>query len=171
MGSQTIITLMKELIFLRHAKSSWEIPVEDRNRPLLEKGMHAVVAVANHWESTFSSADALLTSPANRAFHTAAILAHTIAFPFERFHVQEELYTFATPPILEVVKSLPKDWNKVIIVGHNPALSDAADYFSVKPTPELKTADWISLTFATNNWGEISHGDPQFGTKKEALKG
>ncbi len=33
---------MKELILLRHAKSSWEYSVEDRNRSLTEKGVHRI---------------------------------------------------------------------------------------------------------------------------------
>lgn len=161
---------MKQVVFLRHAKSSWEMSVEDRHRPLQEKGIRAAVAVANHWSSTFSSADALLTSPANRAFHTAAILAHQIEYPFEKFHVQESLYTFSSQPIIRTVQQLHTNWDKVIIVGHNPALSDAADYLSVKSTPELKTTDWISLTFDVNSWTEITHGEPEVGTRTEALK-
>ena len=161
---------MKQVVFLRHAKSSWEMAVEDRNRPLQEKGIHAIRAVANHWATFFSSADAILTSPANRAFHTAAILAHGIEYPFDKFHVQESLYTFSSQAIIRAVQQLENKWNKVIIVGHNPALSDAADYLSVKPTPELKTADWISLTFVANLWTEITQGEPALGTKKEALK-
>ena len=68
------------------------------------------------------------------------------------------------------MKQLDEKLNKVIIAGHNPALSDAADYFSVKPTPELKTADWISITFAATTWKEISKGEAEFGSKKEALR-
>ena len=161
---------MKQVIFLRHAKSSWEIAVEDRHRPLQEKGIRAAAAVANHWLTFFLSADALLSSPANRAFHTAAILAHAIEYPFEKFHVQENLYTFSSQAIVRAVQQLDPRWDKVILVGHNPALSDAADYLSVKPTPELKTADWISLTFVENSWEAIARGEPEFGTKKEALK-
>ena len=34
---------MKELILLRHAKSSWDYNVEDRNRPLSEKGIDRII--------------------------------------------------------------------------------------------------------------------------------
>ena len=54
--------------------------------------------------------------------------------------------------------------------AHNPAFTYAADYLSVKPVPELKTADWISLTFAQLKWAEVANGQPTHGRKKEALK-
>ena len=67
---------MKELLFLRHAKSSWEWSVEDRNRPLQPKGIKAIIAVAQHWKKDFQTFETIVSSPANRAIHTATILAH-----------------------------------------------------------------------------------------------
>lgn len=161
---------MKQILFLRHAKSSWEYAVADRDRPLQPKGMKAIKAVAYHWKALFCSFDAIISSPANRALHTATILAHETGFPFSRFFLKEALYSFNSRDIIYHVKQLDEKLNKVIIAGHNPAISDAADYFSVKPTPELKTADWISITFAATTWKEISKGEAEFGSKKEALR-
>lgn len=161
---------MKELLFLRHAKSSWEHGVSDRHRPLLPKGMNAISAVAQHAKNRFKSFDCLLSSPANRAFHTAAILAHEIGFPWQHFHLNEALYSFDGESIVSVVQALNPAWNKVILVGHNPAFSVAADYFSASEAPEMKTADWIQLNFAQDNWKEVAKGDLVYGSKKEAQK-
>ena len=64
---------MKEVLFLRHAKSSWEYAVADRDRPLQPKGIHAIKAVAKHWKAKFTSYEAIFSSPANRALHTATL--------------------------------------------------------------------------------------------------
>ena len=69
---------MKNLIFLRHAKSNWDIPVSDRNRPLSSSGVKAIQQVALHWKDIFSAAQCIMSSPANRALHTATILAHAL---------------------------------------------------------------------------------------------
>jgi len=161
---------MKTVLFLRHAKSSWEYEVADRDRPLQPKGMKAIAAVAQHYKSTFFSFDYILSSPANRAMHTAAILAHEIGFSFSKVQLSEALYTFNGTQIIEQVHQLQEQWSKIILVGHNPAFSYAADYFSVKPAPELKTADWISLTFAQDKWSDLAKGDLIYGSKNEAQK-
>ena len=161
---------MKEIVFLRHAKSSWEYALADRDRPLQPKGIKAIKAVAQHWKSKFQSFNAILTSPANRALHTSTLLAHEIGFPFSVFYLKEALYSFSARDVIHQVHQLDDNFDKVIVVGHNPAFSDAADYFSVKPTPELKTADWISITFVESNWKQVTKGTAEFGSKKEALR-
>ena len=80
------------------------------------------------------------------------------------------MYSFSARDIIYQVKQLPPQYDKVIVVGHNPAFSDAADYFCVKPTPELKTADWISITFADSDWKALTQGAAEYGSKKEALR-
>ena len=161
---------MKELLFLRHAKSSWEWSVDDRNRPLQPKGIKAISAVAQHWKKDFQAFEAIISSPANRALHTATILAHEIDFSLSQVTIKEALYSFNSEDILRLLKQLDNHFSKVILVGHNPAFTYAASYLSVKPTPELKTADWISLTFAQSQWAEVGNGQPTYGSKKEALK-
>ena len=80
------------------------------------------------------------------------------------------MYSFSARDVIHQVHQLDDNFDKVIVVGHNPAFSDAADYFSVKPTPELKTADWISITFVESNWKQVTKGTAEFGSKKEALR-
>ncbi len=161
---------MKELLFLRHAKSAWDQGVDDRHRPLQPKGIKAISSVARCYSSTFKSFDYILSSPANRALHTAAILAHQIDFPWENFRLNEHLYSFDSNKIISVIKNLHASWNKVIIVGHNPAFSTAAAYLSSVSVPELKTSDWIHLRFAQKDWSTIKEGKASYGSKKEAQK-
>ena len=65
--------MMKELVLLRDAKSSWEYSVEDRNRPLTEKGMKRIIKMAKAQPSVFSNAEIFFSSPANRALHNPFI--------------------------------------------------------------------------------------------------
>ena len=45
---------MKELIFLRHAKSSWDNNLDDRNRPLSEKGVNRIVNISRVSKKIFT---------------------------------------------------------------------------------------------------------------------
>ena len=48
---------MKELILLRHAKSSWDYNVEDRNRPLSEKGIDRIIKTSKKNKGIFKDTD------------------------------------------------------------------------------------------------------------------
>ena len=73
---------MKKLILLRHAKSSWESMVEDRNRGLTEKGIERIKRIADASSEIFKDFEVIYSSPANRALHTACILIHELQLPF-----------------------------------------------------------------------------------------
>ena len=48
---------MKELILLRHAKSSWDLNVSDKERPLTEKGINRIKMISAVSSNILSSAD------------------------------------------------------------------------------------------------------------------
>ena len=161
---------MKELLFLRHAKSSWEWSINDKDRPLQPKGMKAIAAVAKHWQDLFLSFEYIISSPANRAMHTAMILAQEINFPLNRLQLEEHLYSFDQKQIIALVKQFDNQLKKLILVGHNPAFTSAARYFSNQSLPELKTADWVHLRFNQKAWKDLTGASVTSGTKKEALR-
>ena len=105
---------MKELILLRHAKSSWEYSVSDRNRPLTEKGMKRIAQMATVSSILFKDQEIIFSSPANRALHTATLLMNTVAIDFEKLKVNELLYTFDASQVLEFIHSIGDKYVKVI---------------------------------------------------------
>ena len=48
---------MKELILLRHAKSSWDNDLDDRNRPLTEKGVNRIINISKASRNFFLDID------------------------------------------------------------------------------------------------------------------
>ena len=46
---------MKELIILRHSKSSWDYNVDDINRPLSESGIHKIEKIAEESNTIFKN--------------------------------------------------------------------------------------------------------------------
>ena len=104
---------MKNLVLLRHAKSSWDYDVADRNRPLAKKGIHCIQAIAKVCESTFTSVQQYYSSPANRALHTATILFHELQLPMKRLQLDEALYTFEASGVLAAINRLPDELDSV----------------------------------------------------------
>ena len=107
-----------------------------------------------------------MTSPANRAFHTSTILTRNVFNKYEKLKVAEELYSFNYQNIIDYVYNLDNGLSKIILVGHNPAFSLAADYFSQKRPPNLKTSDWIMLEFQQNEWLNINQGNYTYESKE-----
>ena len=69
---------MKKLILLRHAKSSWDLNVSDKERPLTEKGINRIKMISACSSNVLSSADLIFSSPANRATHTACVMINSL---------------------------------------------------------------------------------------------
>lgn len=161
---------MKTLVFLRHAKSSWELNVDDRNRPLSENGMDRIKKIAKRSSSVFENADQFFTSPANRAFHTASILMHKLKIPFTKLQVSETLYTFDSTVVLDFIHTLSDELDSVVLVGHNPAFTYAAGSLTTSYLEYLPTAAWVKIEFEQNLWKKIKEGKATFGFPKDILK-
>jgi len=160
---------MKELILLRHAKSSWEYSVSDRNRPLTEKGMKRIAQMATVSSILFKDQEIIFSSPANRALHTATLLMNTVAIDFEKFKVNELLYTFDASQVLEFIHSIGNKYEKVICVGHNPAFSSVIRYLSDTTLRNLPTAAWARIVFSQSQWSKVANGKCTLGLPKEIL--
>ena len=157
---------MKKLVFLRHAKSSWDYHVEDCDRPLSIRGINDINRISLRNINFFEKFQIFLTSPANRAFHTATILTRNVFETHKNLRVIEELYSFNYKNVIEYVYKLDNKYSNVVLVGHNPAFSIAAEYLSEVPPPELKTSDWIMLEFKQNYWSKINLGSYMYESKK-----
>lgn len=163
MDGTTAGPLMKELLLLRHAKSSWKYAVADRNRPLLEKGMKRIQCMATQRPDIFRAAEVFYVSPANRTLHTACLVMDTCQIPFTRLQVVETLYTFDSAPLLQFLRGLPEERSSVCLVGHNPALSVLTAELSQNLIQHLPTAAWVKLIFAQKRWDALENGKAIWG--------
>ena len=62
---------MKNLYLIRHAKSSWKLPLDDHKRPLKKRVISDAILVSEHLKNLVPKPDVLLTSDAKRASSTA----------------------------------------------------------------------------------------------------
>ena len=161
---------MKELLLVRHAKSSWKLDVEDRDRLLTPKGMKRIKQMVLFNPKIFSSAEIIFSSTANRAVHTTLIMANSLGLPFKIVSLSEELYTFKASDLIHFIKNISDKYERVICVGHNPAFTLAASYFSAEDLDYLPTAAWARLEFKQSKWEDISEGSLTLGIPKRILK-
>ena len=161
---------MKKLVLLRHAKSSWDFNVADKDRPLTEKGINYIKMISTRSSNILSSADLIYASPANRALHTACIMVNSLGLSFDKIVLKKELYTFELSKLLDFIFNISDDFSYVICVGHNPAFTEAVSHFSKTDFLHLPTSAWAQLIFSQTKWKNISNGKLELGIPKEILR-
>jgi phosphohistidine phosphatase len=74
---------MKNLILIRHAKSNWDAPLQDLDRPLDQRGMKDAHLVSSRILDFIPKTYVIWSSIAKRASDTALIFAQNILYPIE----------------------------------------------------------------------------------------
>ena len=65
--------------------------------------------------------------------------------------------------MLEVIRDLPDAASSVLLTGHNPTITDVANYLSPSPlSNEMPTAGIICLHFQVEHWAEASPATAEF---------
>ncbi|MCH2144114.1 MAG: histidine phosphatase family protein [Phycisphaerales bacterium] len=142
---------MKELLALRHAKSSHSMPgLRDHDRSLNERGRNAAPRVGRLLARENLLPDLILCSSATRTMETTALV--TAAMECEpRTLFLEELYLAAPDTILDAAMRHGEDCNRVLVVGHNPGMEDVMTLLGLGMR-EMPTAALAHITFETDEW-------------------
>jgi phosphohistidine phosphatase len=127
----------------------------DEQRPLLEKGKKRTKKVIDYLHENHITVDYIISSHAVRAYETAKILAHGLKYPMENIRIDSHLYYANGDAILNQFYDLPDRFGSVMIVGHNPALTDFVNFFLNTPIENLPTSGVVSLTFDTDHWDQV----------------
>jgi phosphohistidine phosphatase len=107
------------IVLLRHAKAAPAGPDGDRNRPLLDEGRRQIASVGARLQALGWWPDKAIVSPALRALQT-----HEALVPRIPAEVDDEIYTGGALAIRRRLVEIGD--GLVIVIGHNPALSELA---------------------------------------------
>jgi phosphohistidine phosphatase len=149
---------MKTLYLIRHAKSSWDFPqLVDDERPLTEKGIKRTKKLGDYLVNNEILPEIFISSHANRAFHTAQIIAKKIGFPEKNIIIERSIYSAGIDNIFSVIFGITDNYNSVMLFGHNPAFTNLANYFFENKIDNLPTSGYVCIEFDTENWNEITN--------------
>jgi len=99
----------------------------------------------------------LLSSPATRAINTAFIFARTFGIPEAQVMVNGDLYESTMQDYLEVISKLDKKNNRVMLFGHNPAITNLTNELNKDLLFEnVPTCGIIKIGFPYENWKEVA---------------
>lgn len=117
------MTMMRRLIVLRHAKSSWADPaLEDHARPLNKRGRRAAPVIGAWLADNGLVPDYALLSDSVRTRETLQRLADSLPAPLDA-EVSPNLYHAPPDRMLRWLQRAPDAAATVLLIGHQPGVS------------------------------------------------
>lgn len=149
---------MKTLLIMRHAKSSWdEIGLRDSERPLNKRGKRDAPAMGALLRERNFRLDRIVSSPAVRALCTAEAVAEQMQYSSEAIVQENRLYEASAIQLLMVVYSWDDAWNTVLMVGHNPGLTQFVNQLTGMGVDNVPTAGIVTIKYAVEQWRDIGN--------------
>jgi phosphohistidine phosphatase len=150
---------MKRLILLRHAKSDWGDPdLDDIDRPLNQRGEKNAPVIGERLRKLGIKPERIISSPARRARDTARLLAGQLTLPEIDVLLADRIYEADTAALLETVAGIHQELECVMLVGHNPGLTELANLLGRLGIANLPTCAAVGLELEIKNWQKIAPG-------------
>jgi phosphohistidine phosphatase len=145
---------MRQLTLVRHAKAQVARPDQsDFDRALSARGKAEATAMAARARDLDLTPDFLVSSPAARTLATARAFARAFRIPMPHVHREQRLYLATPDALMAVVRHVPRHCQHVLLVGHNPGLSEfAARLTDDKDLNDLPTCALCSLQLDCASW-------------------
>ena len=155
---------MKTLYLLRHAKSAWNRPVPDHDRPLAPRGRRAAPAMAEYMAGDGLVPDAVLSSTAARTRQTWMAMESVLGRPPVEW--RREIYEAAASDLLAVVRGADDGIDRLLLVGHNPGIQRLALSLAGSGEPrerrrlreKFPTAALAVLELEDGRWADVEPG-------------
>ncbi len=150
---------MKTLILVRHAKSSWDnINLTDIKRPLNQRGKRDAPFMGELLKDKSIMPDLIISSPAERALSTAKILAEKIQYPENKIEINKRIYRVVFRDLYNEVKNFYNSFSKIMMVGHNPELTDFLSSVTNTYVEDIPTAGICTIELNISGWIDICEG-------------
>jgi phosphohistidine phosphatase len=151
---------MRRLLLLRHAKAvPAEHALDDIARPLAERGERDARRIGERLRAHQLSPSLILASPATRTLQTARLVAGSLDYPRDAIALERRLYLAEPPSIVEVIAEQAPAIESLLVVGHNPGLTQVVhDLLPSFDVEDLPTGAVVALEYAAaDDWADVQH--------------
>lgn len=158
--------MVKELLLARHGEAvAPSFTTDDAQRSLTPGGIQQVERLGRTLAINKQQCDYLVHSPAKRCAHTAAILAQQLTS--KSCTAVPSIYQASREDLFREILQFPSEVNRVILVGHNPAITQLAAYLTGAPHLMFSPGMMARIHFTDQEWEDVSKGT---GTLEEVLQ-
>jgi len=153
-------TKRKILYLVRHAKSSWKDPwLADRDRPLNKRGRRSAPDMGRRMLVQGHRPDLIVSSPAKRALSTARNIAKELDCDVSDIVSDENLYFSGIGGMRSVLEELDDRYQKVMMVGHNPAMTMLMNILGNTSVANMPTCAIAVIGFDIASWADLYSAD------------
>jgi phosphohistidine phosphatase len=129
-------------------------------RPLNKRGRRDAPMMGRRLAEEGAEVELMISSPAARAMATAEAVAEELEYLWDEIVAEERLYEADAEEILTVIEE-QDDWiDHLMLIGHNPGLTNLADYLSRSGLENVPTCGVVNLTYDVERWAEIAEANP-----------
>ncbi|MDI9364185.1 MAG: histidine phosphatase family protein [Flavobacterium sp.] len=154
---------MKNLLIIRHAKSSWDLTVlTDYDRHLNDRGHNDAPTMAKRLLEKQIAIDAFVSSTAVRALTTATYFAAAYKQTPNTILKFHELYNASANTILKVVENLPKNIETAALFAHNPGVTNFANTLTSTQIDNMPTCGIFAIKAQCNTWANFKYAKKEF---------
>jgi phosphohistidine phosphatase len=154
---------MKTFILVRHTKSSWkDTSLSDIERPLKKSRLEDAFKVSNKLRELGFKPDLIISSHAKRAFDTASIFAKALSYGADKIKIEPSIYECTEKELLKAISSINKQFERVMIFGHNPCFETFLAEYTDSTVTHLPTTGTV--------WLEIDEKDWKITKRKKAIQ-
>lgn len=154
-----LLNTMKELLIMRHAKSSWDnANLSDHERPLNKRGEKDAPRMGHLLKEEALSPDLIISSTAERALNTAELVALNCDYNRE-LALSSRFYGADPQTFVDVLHLVDDSNSRVMIVGHNPGLEELVAELT-EFDGRFTTANIAHVQLPIDSWRDLSLSTP-----------
>lgn len=154
---------MKQVLIIRHAKSSWANAfTSDFERPLNDRGHRDAPRMAEKMKARGVAIQAFLSSTANRALTTAVYFAEAYGKTKKNILLFPELYHAPAPVFYTVIKNISPEMDTVAVFSHNPGITDFANSLTETHIDNMPTCGIFAIQIESDRWEDFDSAKKRF---------
>ena len=154
---------MKQLLIIRHAKSSWSTPGQnDFDRPLNERGQRDAPMMAKRLLDKKIRIDTFVSSPANRAFTTASYFAEAYSAAKSDVKTFPQLYHAPAAIFFEVISKIEDGNTTAAVFAHNPGITSFVNELTTTIIDDMPTCAIFAIKADCDHWKDFRSAKKTF---------
>jgi phosphohistidine phosphatase len=160
MAAESSSTDARLLTLIRHASASGgpSGPRGDFDRVLDPRGRQEASAMGLRLAELDARPERLIASAAARARQTATRLAEALEIPTSKIELVGDLYCAGTQTLIEFTRTLDPTLHHVVLVGHNPGISELCSWLCDTEVPPMPTCAVVRTELADTRWADVWPG-------------
>lgn len=156
--------MSKTLLIIRHAKSSWDdLSQLDFERKLNDRGKIDAPRMAKLLRKEKNIIlDAIISSPAKRAFSTAKIFAEEFGLKKKAILLVDYLYEPSVEDFYKAIEEINDHFNEVALFSHNPGITAFVNQLTPVQIDNMPTCGVFALNINADSWRDFHASQKHF---------